>query len=123
MRSELGVAGGLLAALVVLLGVFTLSSRPGVPQDTERAEGGEVYDPFWAGEEMPPGYRQLLARDVIRPIYEPWFVPASEARYDPETLVIGVALGDEARAYPVNELNRREMVNDWMHGTPILVTW
>jgi hypothetical protein len=36
---------------------------------------------------------------------------------------MGVEIGDEAKAYPIGLLNRREMVNDEMGGIPYLVTW
>ncbi len=37
--------------------------------------------------------------------------------------VIGIALGEHAKAYPIGPLARREMVNDEVGGVPILVTW
>lgn len=72
-----------------------------------------------------PEYRwsQLLSRDAIRPIYEPEFVPADEAGYADDELVMGVAIEGQAKAYPIGLLNRREMVNDELAGIPILVTW
>ena len=42
---------------------------------------------------------------------------------DPEDLVIGVSIGGQVRAYPIGPLRFREMVNDELGGTPILVTW
>jgi hypothetical protein len=65
----------------------------------------------------------LLPFDGIRPIYEPEFVVADRAPYQPEELVMGVALDGEAKAYPVTVLRFREMVNDELAGIPILVTW
>ena len=40
-----------------------------------------------------------------------------------ETQVIGVSTDDEAKAYPVSFLTRREMVLDEIGGDPILVSW
>ena len=74
-------------------------------------------------EEPEYQWAQLLSRDAIRPIYEPESVPAGEAGYADDELVMGVAIEGEARAYPVGLLNRREMVNDELAGIPILVTW
>lgn len=37
--------------------------------------------------------------------------------------VIGVAIGGEARAYPLSVLNWHEVVNDTLGGVPIAVTW
>ena len=64
-----------------------------------------------------------LPRDAIRPIYEPKFVQAKDAPYQDAELVMGVAFGDEARAYPISVLRFREMVNDELDGIPILVSW
>jgi hypothetical protein len=61
--------------------------------------------------------------DVIAPIYEPQFVPAARSRLAGEELVIGVAWGGKAKAYPITVLNFREMVNDELAGVPTLVTW
>lgn len=83
----------------------------------------DVYDPVRAGEETPEGFRQLLPRDAIRPIYNPTFIGAGESTWDDDTLVIGVSLGGEAKAYPVSFLSSREMVIDWIGGTPVLVSW
>ena len=82
-----------------------------------------TYDPVRAGEETPPGFRQLLPRDAILPVYNPTFVRADQSEWDDDTLIIGVELDGEAKAYPVNFLNRREMVIDWIGGTPVLVSW
>jgi hypothetical protein len=68
-------------------------------------------------------WNQLLNRDTILPIYEPRFVPAAQAGYGDDELVMGVAIKGEAKAYPVGPLNSREMVNDELGGVPILVTW
>lgn len=82
-----------------------------------------VYNPVSAGEPLPKGFHQLLSRDEIRPIYAPRFLTAAEEPYPDDTLVLGVALGDEAHAYPVDVLNWREIVVDELAGTPILSTW
>ncbi len=68
-------------------------------------------------------FRQLLKRDAILPIYDPEFVPAVEANYEDEELVLGVEINGDSRAYPVGMLNFREMVNDEVGGIPILVSW
>jgi hypothetical protein len=87
-----------------------------VPADT-------AYDPVKAGETLPEGFRQLLQRDAIAPIYEPHFVAAEQAGWPDDAQVIGVSSGDEAKAYPVSHLNQREMVIDEIEGIPILVSW
>ena len=44
---------------------------------------------------------------------------------DPNELVLGVVIGDEARAYPINMLTgpRREIINDVINQRPIAATW
>lgn len=73
-----------------------------------------------AGENGFPG---VIPFDGILPIYEPMFVAAYEAMFQDDELVMGVAIGDEAKAYPVTVLHFREMVNDELAGIPILVSW
>ncbi len=124
-----GTALGLVAVLIGfgLFAWYVSESAPPRPEATaalgELADPGEVYDPVRAGEPLPRGYSQLLPRDAILPVYEPRFVPAAEAGWPDDTLVIGVADGEEAKAYPVSFLNHREMVIDRLAGSPILVTW
>ena len=123
------VLGIVLVALILAGVVFVVANPPGdlaAPRATGNAQTvdiGALYNPFRAGEEMPSGYRQVLGRDVIAPIYDPTFVPATDTPWDDDTLVIGVAIGDESKAYPVSLLNRREMVVDSLAGIPVLVTW
>ncbi len=63
-------------------------------------------------------------RDGIRSVDEPGFVPAEEARWvEPRNVVIGVALGGEARAYPVHVLEWHQVVNDTVGGVPVVVTY
>jgi hypothetical protein len=53
------------------------------------------------------------------------FVPAARAGLRDDELVIGVALGGEARAYPVNLMWEpvQESLNDTLGGRPIVATW
>ena len=83
----------------------------------------QAYNPVTAGERLPDGFRQLLPRDAIAPIYDPQFVDSSAVRWPASTQVIGVSADDEAKAYPVSFLSGREMVIDELAGDPILVTW
>ena len=71
-------------------------------------------------EHQIPGRLRL---DAIAPIYDPVFAPAEEALIEETELVMGVAIDGQAKAYPVNVLRFREMVNDELAGWPILVTW
>lgn len=122
-------------ALVAIVGMFAaliagsiLSPTPPHPDSTASlrvlADPGATYDPVSAGEDLPSGFRQLLRRDAILPIYDPEFISDAEnVRWADDTLVIGLAIDGEAKAYPVSFLNRREMVVDSIAGIPVLVTW
>ena len=113
--------------LVVLLGATLLVGTPSRPESTPLlgtlADPDSVFDPVRAGDPLPPGFRQLLPRDGILPVYDPQFVAAEEAPWLDGTLVIGLEIDGESRAYPVGFLNRREMVIDSVAGIPVLVTW
>lgn len=88
-----------------------------------QVDPGSAYNPVLAGEALPDGFRQLLPRDAIKPIYDPQFVTAAQTDWPGATDVIGVQLGGQAKAYPVNFLSGRELVVDELDGIPILVSW
>ncbi len=120
--------GSVVLIMVVAAALFAYSDRP--PADSvpsaaqmEVPDPRDVYDPALAGEPLPEGYRKLLGRDMIHPVYNPIFVDAGEVDWPDNTDVIGVAGVAEAKAYPVSHLNFREMVIDDIEGIPILVSW
>ena len=117
---------GLLALALVAASAFWVTKTPPDPSQigagpAELPDG--IYDPVRAGEQTPAGFWQLLPRDAILPVYSPTFRSAESTEWPAETLVIGVEVKGEAKAYPVSFLNRREMVIDWIGGSPVLVTW
>jgi len=111
LAAALGIFGVLLGTVVFAY----LSDR--APDLTQ------IYDPVRSGEPLPPGFRQILNRDAILPIYRPEFVTAAQTPWKDDTLVIGIEADGEAKAYPVSHLNGREMVIDSIAGIPVLVTW
>jgi hypothetical protein len=117
-------AMALLGIAILLSGCGTRISAPPTTQASPTSEPQVAETPEGKVTEMPEyTWAQLLSRDAILPIYEPEFVPADQAGYADDELVMGVAIDGEAKAYPVGLLNSREMVNDELGGTPILVTW
>ena len=99
-------------------GLTNSASQPGpVPTAPPAAKNVRIEDP------NVYVYSQLLPFDGIRPIYDPQFASAADAPLQDDELVMGFALGDEAKAYPIAVLRSREMVNDELAGIPILVTW
>ncbi len=124
--------GALSLAVIGLLAVTLWSTWPLLTADdpvtSARASGvrvdpAGVYNPVLAGEPLPDGFRQVLPRDAILPVYEPVFVSAVDSGWSGDAEVIGVEIGGEARAYPVSFLNGREMVIDEIADVPIVVTW
>ena len=50
-------------------------------------------------------------------------VPAAETTLDDDALVLGLVIGDEARAYPIRHLARYEVVGDRVADVAVAVTW
>ncbi|NKB66031.1 MAG: DUF3179 domain-containing protein [Candidatus Latescibacteria bacterium] len=64
------------------------------------------------------------AYDKIPAIDRPRFTSADQAAFLRDTdQVVGVYRNGQAKAYPVQFLNGREVVNDSLAGGPITVTW
>jgi len=112
----------LATAVGVVIGSWLLDTGT----DSSTVEGDvleTLYNPVRSGEPTPKNFRQLLPRDAILPIYDPVFVSAADSGWHDKSLVIGLVINGDARAYPVSFLNRREIVNDHVGKTPVLVTW
>jgi hypothetical protein len=62
-------------------------------------------------------------RDGIPALDSPDHVTAAAAPWADDAPVLGVAIGGEARAYPIPLLDWHELVNDRVGGQPILVSW
>jgi hypothetical protein len=124
-----GIAASMVIVLLLFVGLLAVSSlgTPARPTETPSlgplADPDAVYDPVDVGDPLPTGFRQILPRDAILPVYDPKFVAASDSSWSDGTLVIGLELDGQSRAYPVGFLNRREMVIDSVAGIPVLVTW
>lgn len=63
-------------------------------------------------------------KDGIPAILEPHFIRAEAADFlNPDDIIIGVAIGGSAKAYPVKILNWHEVVNDILGDEPLAVTF
>ncbi len=63
-------------------------------------------------------------KDGIPPIDRPKFAPLSAAGHLADTEpVVGVVVGEDARAYPLRVLMWHEIVNDTVGGVPVAVTF
>jgi len=116
-------AAGALAIALFAGVLLTSSPQDNPPPALLLANPDLTYDPVRAGEDLPVGYRQLLTRDQIAPIYNPEFTTPTEVDWPAEMLVIGISGENTSKVYPLTPLNQREMVIDSLEGIPILVTW
>ena len=73
--------------------------------------------------EIPGKIHKILEMDDLPALKHPRFVAAAEAEIPDDHRMIGVVIGDEARAYCPNILNHHEIVNDDVGGRKIAVTW
>ena len=86
------------------------------------------YNGFDVGSALVPTDQLVLGGPVkggIPALCEPKVRPASEPdRFlNDDSLVIGVELSGEARAYPINIVQKHEAVNDVLADVPILVSY
>jgi Protein of unknown function (DUF3179) len=68
----------------------------------------------------------LLPKDAIPAIRDPapFLVPAAAVRAVQDSdQVLGVAIGEESRAYPIAFLSWHEIVNDVVGGIPVIAAW
>ena len=75
------------------------------------------------GEQREVELFTLLPRDAIPSIDDPSFVRATEVSLPSSLPIIGVAVGGDARAYPLPVLAGHEVVNDFVGGQPLAVTY
>jgi len=63
-------------------------------------------------------------RDGIPALLTPKMVPGSEAGFlEDDDRVLGLQIGNVARAYPIRILSWHELVNDTVAGRLVLVSW
>ena len=75
----------------------------------------------WGGDEV----YQVLPLGAIPAIDDPEFVTgeAADAQMAADEPVLGIVIGDTARAYSLWQLDSHELVNDVIEGTAIAATW
>jgi len=112
----------LLAALVAGSAWTSPDAQAGVPRDWQKAwphtdftRARVPLEEFVSGG---PG------RDGIPAIDRPRFITATDVTdLAPDEPVIGLVVGDEAKAYPLRTLIWHEIVNDEIGGVPVTVTY
>jgi len=116
----LGVTGVLLTRTADTETSVTIAAAPEVQRTVDIAA---VYNPVKEGDTLPEGFRQLLARDQIEPVYDPQYTSPEQVDWPDGMLILGVEGAETQKAYPITHLNQREMVIDELDGEPILVSW
>jgi len=97
---------------VMLFSIWTLAQCP-----SATGEGDGVVEP------APAGVHILMARGGIPAVFEPEFVPATEAGIPDSAWILGISIEGQSRAYSLNLLNGHEVVNDVVAGRPIAAVW
>jgi hypothetical protein len=112
----------LLAALGAAGARAEAPAAPGPEADAPREVGGfRLERPQVPAEHVVPGGPR---KGQIQAIDAPRFASLEEATWVlAESPVIGVSRGGESRVYPVHVIERHQVVNDVLAGTPVVVTY
>lgn len=91
------------------------------PLDAQSLEG----IPIWHPDDSEDRINQPTMYSPYRGLDHPRVSPAQEARVEDDEEVIGVMVGDKARAYRIKVMEgpRRHIVNDVINGVPISITF
>ena len=121
IKTNAKCTGFLCAALACMLGGMMFFSTAGCDAETGNRRSADGVNP--EAETFQP-------RRVVRSfpaIVMPVAIPADRIidQVRDEELVLGVTIGNVARAYPINMLTRptREIINDKLGGRAIAATW
>ncbi|MDG2053181.1 MAG: DUF3179 domain-containing (seleno)protein [Phycisphaerales bacterium] len=139
-QKMLTVAGGgwvILLAIALCLGAALWLATPALLRGMDPPLGDGINPESYGFDlSLVNGDRDALTagmryRDMVHPLTMPPRLSVDEVNAKtgrkkymvPSDLVIGVAVGDEARAYPLHVLNVHEIVNDTVGNKPIAVTY
>ena len=103
-----------------LIALLSLALAQAVPAGEPERNGFRLAPASVPVEKILPGGPP---RDGIPALDDPERVPAAEAPWDDDEMVVGVALDGAAAAYPIAILVWHELVNDTLAGRPILVSY
>ncbi len=111
----------LLVVVVVALGALACGSGNGVDSFNSSSSDGAANCLIPSSQLVNGG----PGRDGIPALNQPQAVSAAagDGFLAPDALVLGVAIGGQARAYPHNVLWWHEIVNDVLAGRPIVVSY
>jgi hypothetical protein len=89
--------------------------------ETLRLNGFLIEEPLVPADSIEKGGPP---RNGIPALHSPLFVSADAADFlEDDDRVLGISIGDTAKAYPVRILNHHEIVNDWISQRRVIVTY
>lgn len=70
------------------------------------------------------GSTQNVSEWMFKPLAEPGFIPVAEVDFlEPNDMVLGIRLGEEARAYPIRLLAYHHILHGELNGVPYAATY
>ena len=60
---------------------------------------------------------------MFHPVPKPGFISADNAKLDAGEMVLALNFNNDARAYPVSQMAYHHIVNDFVSGVPVAVTY
>jgi xanthine/uracil/vitamin C permease (AzgA family) len=74
------------------------------------------------------GFSAVMARMnyfewMFHPVDSAQFEAESQSKLDASEMVMTVRFGNDARAYPIREMAYHHVLNDWVGGVPVAVTY
>lgn len=60
---------------------------------------------------------------MFHPVPQPGYVSADSAQLDSGEMVVALNFNNDARAYPVSQMAYHHIVNDFVGGVPVVVTY
>ena len=74
------------------------------------------------------GFSAVMARLnyfewMFHPVDSAQFVAQSQSKLDAGEMIMAVRFGSDARAYPISEMAYHHILNDWVGGVPVAVTY
>ena len=109
-------------SLLVLLAIFSLVlTFCAQPTENQKNENKKENTNMIRGHVL----HTVLQPGEIPAIFEPEFITVAEANqyYYPDEPLIAVVEGEVAKGYSTWHLDRHEIVNDFINGNAITVTW
>jgi nucleoside recognition membrane protein YjiH len=74
------------------------------------------------------GFSAVMARMnyfewMFHPVDSAQFESEAQSKLDPGEMIMAVRFGSDARAYPIAEMAYHHVLNDWVGGVPVAVTY